>query len=202
MAGRGPREQNRPMEPVTLATDRLVLRPVGPQDTDAVYAAAQDPDIQRWTTIPSPYLPEHARSFTEQTVPEGWADASMFTFGVFLPGGELAGMLALTMRALGMTEVGYWAAKEHRGHGYITEATVAAARWAFTRLSVDRVEWRAEVGNHASRAVAERAGFTIAGTLRAALTTKGTHRDCWVGSLLPSDLSLPSTTPYLPSPRS
>lgn len=123
----------------------------------------------------------------------------MFTFGVFLPGGELAGMLALTMRSLGMAEVGYWASKEHRGHGYITEATVTAARWAFTRLSVDRVEWRAEVGNHASRAVAERAGFTIEGTLRSALINKDTRRDCWVGSLLPSDLTLPPTTPYLPA---
>ena len=49
--------ENRPMEPVTLTTARLLLRTVGPQDTDAVHAAAQDPDIQRWTTVPSPYLP-------------------------------------------------------------------------------------------------------------------------------------------------
>ncbi|MBV7698985.1 GNAT family N-acetyltransferase [Streptomyces sp. TRM70350] len=187
------------MEPVTLTTDRLVLRTVGPHDTDAVYAAAQDPDIQRWTTIPSPYLREHAESFTEQQVPEGWANASMFTFGVFLPEGELAGMLGLTMRALGVAEVGFWATKEHRGNGYTTEATVTACRWAFAQLSVDRVEWRAEVGNSASRAVAERAGFTIEGTLRSALSNKGVRRDCWVGSLLPSDLGLPSAAPYLPA---
>ncbi|MCZ9345888.1 GNAT family N-acetyltransferase, partial [Streptomyces sp. TRM76130] len=37
------------MEPQTLTTDRLLLRTVGPQDTDAVLAACQDPDIQRWT---------------------------------------------------------------------------------------------------------------------------------------------------------
>ena len=36
-----------------------------------MYAAAQDPDIQRWTTIPSPYLPEHARSFTDAVGPRG-----------------------------------------------------------------------------------------------------------------------------------
>jgi RimJ/RimL family protein N-acetyltransferase len=190
------------MEPVTLTTGRLRLRTVGPQDTDAVYAAAQDPDIQRWTTIPSPYLPEHARSFTEQVAPDGWADASLFTFGVFLrEGGELAGMLGLTMRSLGMAEIGFWAAGEHRGHGYITEATVTASRWAFTALSVDRVEWRAEVGNHASRAVARRAGFLFEGTLRSAVDNKGVRRDCWVASLLPSDLGLPSTAPYLPAPE-
>ncbi|MCK1819849.1 GNAT family N-acetyltransferase [Streptomyces sp. XM83C] len=189
------------MEPVTLTTGRLVLRAVGPQDTDAVYAAAQDPDIQRWTTIPSPYLHEHARGFTEQIVPDGWADGSTYTFGVFLAvGGELAGMVALMMRALGMAEIGFWGTKEHRGHGYLTEATVAVCRWGFTDLGVDRVEWRAEVGNHASRAVALRAGFTLEGTLRSAVNNKGVRRDCWVASLLPSDLGLPSTAPYLPAP--
>ncbi|MFI7504089.1 GNAT family N-acetyltransferase [Streptomyces sp. NPDC049687] len=188
------------MEPVTLTTDRLVLRPVGPHDTDAVYAAAQDPDIQRWTTLPSPYLPEHARSFTEQLVPEGWANASMFTFGVFLPDGPLTGMLALTMHSLATAEIGFWTAKEHRGRGYTTEAALTAVRWAFTHLAVDRVEWRAEVGNTASRAVAEHAGFTLEGTLRSAVNNKGVRRDCWVASLLPSDLGLPSTAPYLPAP--
>ncbi|MFJ4789061.1 GNAT family N-acetyltransferase [Streptomyces sp. NPDC088794] len=190
------------MEPVTLTTARLLLRTVGPQDTDAVYAAAQDPDIQRWTTIPSPYLPEHARSFTEQLVPDGWANASMFTFGVFLPEpeGDLAGMLSLSMRSLGVAEVGFWGAKEHRGHGYTTEAALAASHWAFTQMSIDRVEWRAEVGNTGSRAVAERAGFVVEGTLRSSINNKGVRRDCWVGSLLPSDLGLPSTAPYLPAP--
>jgi RimJ/RimL family protein N-acetyltransferase len=205
------------MEPVTLTTDRLLLRTVGPGDTQAVYDAVQDPDIQRWTTVPSPYLPEHASGFTEQLVPDGWAQGSMFTFGVFLrapegaregragsgadgeSGGELAGMLGLTMRSLGVAEIGFWAAKEHRGRGHVTEATLAACRWIFTEVGVDRVEWRAEVGNGASRAVAERAGFTMEGTLRAAINNKGVRRDCWVGSLLPSDLGLPSTAPYLPA---
>jgi RimJ/RimL family protein N-acetyltransferase len=195
-------EQNRPMEPqpVTLTTARLVLRPLGPHDTDAVYTAAQDPDIQRWTTIPSPYLPEHAQNFTELLAPEGWTTASMFTFGAFLPDGALTGVLSLTMRSLGTAEVGFWATKEHRGQGYTTEATLAAARWAFTSLSIDRVEWRAEVGNTASRAVAEKAGFTLEGTLRSAIHNKGVRRDCWLASLLPSDLGLPSAAPYLPAP--
>jgi RimJ/RimL family protein N-acetyltransferase len=109
-------------------------------------------------------------------------------------------MLGLTMRSLSVTEIGYWGTKEHRGNGYVTEAVVAASRWAFTDLSVDRVEWRAEVGNRASRAVAERAGFVVEGVLRSALIQRGMRRDCWVGSLLPSDLGLPSTAPYLPAP--
>ncbi|OIJ66113.1 GNAT family N-acetyltransferase [Streptomyces mangrovisoli] len=188
------------MEPVTLTTPRLTLRPVGRQDTDAVYAAAQDPDIQRWTTIPSPYLAEHARSFAEELVPDGWATGSVFTFGLFLPEGELVGMIGLMMRALGTAEIGFWATKEHRRQGYVAEGTLAVARWAFTVLAVDRLEWRAEVGNAASRAVAVRVGFAMEGVLRSAINHGGVRRDCWVGSLLPSDLGLRSTAPYLPAP--
>lgn len=190
----------RSMDPVTLTTDRLLLRTVGPQDADAVHAAVQEPDIARWTTIPWPYLPEHARDFTERQVPDGWADDSMFTFGLFPAEGRLAGMLGLTVRPPGTAEIGFWAAKEHRGRGYVTEAVLAVARWAFTELGIDRLEWRAAVGNHASRAVAERAGFTVEGTLRSGLANKGVRHDCWVGSLLPSDLGLASTAPYLPAP--
>ncbi|MGI5197589.1 GNAT family N-acetyltransferase [Streptomyces sp. CA-288835] len=190
------------MEPVTLTSERLLLRSVGPHDTDAVYEACQDPEIQRWTTIPSPYLREHAVGFTEQMVPDGWADSSMFTFGVFLPAaGELAGMLGITMRSPGVGEIGFWATKEHRGNGYVTEATVRASRWAFKDMAIDRVEWRAEVGNRGSRAVAERAGFTMEGVLRSGINNKGVRRDCWIGSLLPSDMGLPSTAPYLPAPQ-
>ncbi|QYX79653.1 GNAT family N-acetyltransferase [Streptomyces akebiae] len=187
------------MDPVTLTTERLLLRTVDRRDTDTVYAAAQDPDIQRWTTIPSPYLREHAESFVERAVPEGWATGTMFTFGLFLASGELAGMLGITMRSLGTGEIGFWATKEHRRHGYITEATRAVAHWSFTTLALDRLEWRAEVGNTASRSVAEHTGFTLEGTLRSALDNNGVRRDCWIASLLPSDLNLPSTAPYLPA---
>ncbi|MGI5455322.1 GNAT family N-acetyltransferase [Streptomyces sp. CA-249302] len=191
------------MDPVTLTTARLLLRPPGAQDTDAVYKAAQDPEIQRWTTIPSPYLPEHAQAFTQRMVPDGWANGTMLDWGLFLAGGEeLVGMIGLYMRSLSTAEIGFWGTKEHRGNGYVTEAVATISRWAFAELSVDRVEWRAEVGNTPSRAVAERTGFVIEGVLRSAIIHQGVRRDAWVGALLPSDLGLPSTAPYLPAPAS
>ncbi|MFF0381926.1 GNAT family N-acetyltransferase [Streptomyces sp. NPDC004286] len=189
------------MEPVVLTTERLLLRAVRPDDTEAVFAAAQDPAIQRWiSSFPSPYLREHAETFVGGTAPAGWADDSNYTFGAFRPSGELAGMLSVVTHGPGHGEIGYWATREHRGRGYITEAASAVARWAFTALAMDRLEWHAEVGNHASRAVAERVGFTVEGVLRAGVDSRGVRRDSWVGSLLPSDLGLPSTAPYLPAP--
>ncbi len=82
----------------------------------------------------------------------------------------------------------------------MTEAVLAAARWAFTEAGCVRLIWRAGVGNAASRAVAEKAGFVVEGVQRAGMEHRGTLRDCWVGALLPSDLGLPSRLPYLPAP--
>ncbi|MEU2250521.1 GNAT family N-acetyltransferase [Streptomyces sp. NPDC019224] len=189
------------MEPITLTTDRLLLRPFGSEDTDAVYEACQDPDIQRWTVVPSPYGRSDAEFFTTRMCPEGWQDGSMYNFAV-LPreGGPLAGALGISRRTLsGTYEIGFWAAKEQRGRGYMTEAALCAARWSFTSLGCDRLEWRAETGNVPSRAVALRAGFRMEGGQRSGLLNKGVRRDTWVGALLPADLGLPGTHAYIPA---
>ncbi|MGW2817631.1 GNAT family N-acetyltransferase [Streptomyces sp. NPDC001415] len=188
------------MEPVTLTTERLLLRPVGPQDADATYAACQDPDIQRWTTVPSPYLREHAEGFTSSYGPDGWRNDTDYTFAVLTAdGSSLVAMIGVMRRGPGLAELGFWTAKEHRGRGYMVEAAARAARWAFEAAAVDRLEWRADVGNEASRAVALKVGFTMEGTLRSAAVHQGTRRDSWVGALLPSDLGLPGVLPYLPA---
>ncbi|MFI6108540.1 GNAT family N-acetyltransferase [Streptomyces sp. NPDC051310] len=187
------------MEPLALTTGRLLLRPFAPDDTDAVHAACQDPAIQRWTNVPSPYERHHAEQWTGVVVPEGWHTGRSLDFAVVTPAdGALVG--AVGIRGEGpVREVGYWTAAEHRGNGYTLEAVTALARWAFTEQGCGRLEWRAEVGNTGSRAVAEKAGFRLEGVLRAALPHKGTLRDCWVGALLPSDLGLPGADPYLPA---
>ncbi|MET4925744.1 GNAT family N-acetyltransferase [Streptomyces sp. PSRA5] len=185
----------------TLITERLRLRPLVPDDIEAVYAACQDPDVQRWTTIPSPYERRHAEHFIERMVPDMWRAGSNFVFAVEPVGG---GPLLASVNAhgeSGVWAVGFWTVKEHRGLGYTTEALRALTRWMFTELDAERVEWRAEVGNEASRAVALKAGFALEGTLRAALLMKETTRDAWIGALLPSDLGLPSRHPYLPARR-
>jgi RimJ/RimL family protein N-acetyltransferase len=65
----------------------------------------------------------------------------------------------------------------------------AVCRWAFTALDLDLIEWRCEVGNIASRGVAEKAGFLIEATLRRRLTHRGMRVDAWVGSLLRDEVT-------------
>ncbi|MFD4035427.1 GNAT family N-acetyltransferase [Streptomyces sp. NPDC058637] len=190
------------MEPITLTTARLLLRPFGRQDAEEAYLACQDPDIQRWTVIPSPYTRADAELWTEKLSPAGWREDTMYNFAVVLrKGGTLVGALGVNPRSLpGTYEVGFWTAKEYRGRGFTTEAVREAARWAFTALNADRLEWRAEIGNAPSRAVALRAGFRMEGEQRSSLLNKGVRRDTWTGALIPADLGLPGTHPYLPAP--
>ncbi|MEU9145137.1 GNAT family N-acetyltransferase [Streptomyces sp. NPDC048349] len=188
------------MEPTTLKTDRLELRPFVPADEDEVYAACLDPDIQRWTLVPSPYERAHAHGFVNEIVPNGWREDTAYAFAVRLEGGgPLVAAVGIHVHGPDSYEIGYWAVKEHRGQGYMTEAAGAVARWAFTEVGAVRLEWRAEAGNAGSRLVAQKVGFRMEGLLRAGIIRNGTARDCWIGALLPSDLGLTPALPYLPA---
>lgn len=64
------------------------------------------------------------------------------------------------------TEIGYWLAEEHQGRGIMTKCCRALVDFAFREYEMNRVEIRAAVENHKSRAIPERLGFTHEGTLR------------------------------------
>lgn len=81
------------MEPVTLRTDRLILHPPRLADAAAITAACQDPEIPRWTTVPTPYTREHADGFIELTE-QAWADGSQAVWGIHA-GDELVGVVGL-----------------------------------------------------------------------------------------------------------
>lgn len=172
------------MEPVTLTTERLLLRPFAEPDIDAVHQACQDPDIHYYTPIPSPYH----RADAEQFVARGGhrrASGADYAFGAFrADDGALVGAYDLERIHLGVYELGYWAAKEQRGQGYSFEAAKAVCDWGFATLGVHRLEWWAMVGNTASRALAEKLGFVLEGTLRHRVIANGEPCDWWVGGLL------------------
>jgi RimJ/RimL family protein N-acetyltransferase len=48
-----------------LVDGDLRLRRPTEADVPAITTACQDPDIQRWTRVPSPYREEHARSYVQ-----------------------------------------------------------------------------------------------------------------------------------------
>jgi RimJ/RimL family protein N-acetyltransferase len=75
-----------------------------------------------------------------------------------------------------------------RARGIATDSVRVLCRWAFDVLGLDLIEWRAEVGNLASRRVAEKAGFRVEAVLRQRLVHRGMRVDAWVGSMLPAEM--------------
>ena len=66
------------------------------------------------------------------------------------------------------TSIGYWLAAGYQGQGIMTRACRFLVNYAFTELSLNRVEIRCAVKNRKSRAIPERLGFKTEGTLRQA----------------------------------
>lgn len=180
------------MEPTEITAGRLHLRPYADSDIDAVCAACQDPEIQRWTTVPVPYTRAHAQGYVTANTVEGWRAGTGNSFAVLdAVSGELLasiGLVSLNPETK-IAEVGYWTVPAARGQGVASQATGVVSRWAFDALGIERMEWVAEVGNAGSRRAAEKAGFTIEGILRDKIVHRdGGRADAWIGSLLPGDL--------------
>lgn len=193
------------MPPLTLPdpplrTDRIELRPPTEADVDRIVEICRDPEIPRWTRVPANYSADHAREFiaiAERGRASGWDlpflihrrsdDAIVGACGVH----------AADARDL-VGEIGYWAAPDARGQGYVTEAVVLLRDWAWDVLPYSRLEINTAVDNHASRRVATKVGFTEEAVLRSALLLGGQRHDKIVHAQLRDERrAAPPAGPFL-----
>jgi RimJ/RimL family protein N-acetyltransferase len=189
---------------------RLVLRPHGPDDVEAVVELCRDPTMAERTRVPQPYTRDHAEQFVRDTAAR-WADGTELIFAIDAEdagatghdrsGGPLryAGNLALRPGDGGAVEVGYALSPWARGRGIMADALRTALRWAFDDLGVHVAHWQAHVGNWPSRRVAWACGFRVEGTVRGLLEARGVRYDGWIGSLLRGEELAPAH-PWLEAP--
>lgn len=159
-------------------------------DVDAIAEACQDPEVQAWTTVPSPYSRADAEAHVRDKVAAGWADGSACTWAIRL--GEdaaVVGMVNCFGIADGGAEIGFWVAAEVRGRGVVSEAVELVCDFGFAPdgLGLQRIQWHAKTGNVASAAVARRAGFQFEGTARLGGAQRGVRVDSWSAALLVTD---------------
>lgn len=176
------------MEPVVLHTARLELSLPTPDDVDAIYEACQDPDTQRYTTVPSPYERRHAEEFVPRVAAD-WAGGAHVTWAM-REGATLAGMIGLyRLDGKGNGELGYWVSPGSRGRGLLTEAARAVIDWGFAPdgAGLVRIEWNAAVGNIGSARAARTLGFRYEGLRRRALVNSLGRDDGWMAGLLVDD---------------
>ena len=183
------------MARIVLSGEPLVdgptaLRPWRDSDVEALVRACQDPDISRWTRVPNNYAEADARAYLMQRYDAIHA-GTLAPFAIVNAGdgSELLGSISLMGLAWehARGEVGYWLAREARGHGHITRAVGLICRWGFESLRLERIDLLAATGNPASQRVAERAGFTREAVLRSYFRGKEGRQDMVAYGLLADD---------------
>jgi RimJ/RimL family protein N-acetyltransferase len=91
---------------------------------------------------------------------------------------ELIGQVGLGDRGDGSVELVYGIAPDYRGREYASSAARLVASWLLTECSARQVELRIDKGHLASRRVATKAGFTLAGTVVSHVPATGaTYQD-------------------------
>lgn len=176
----------------SLRDDVVVLTPPTLDDVDDITLACQDAEILEWTTVPSPYVRDHAVGFVTHMVEPGWANGTDQVWAVRHEA-RLAGAIGLHGIAEGSAEIGYWLAPWGRSQGLLRRAVDLVLDHAFdpAGLGLLRVTWHAYVGNWPSLRVAWRAGFEIEGVSRLDGVQRGVRRDSWRGTLLHDDPRAP-----------
>jgi RimJ/RimL family protein N-acetyltransferase len=183
------------MRPYDLRGDRVLLSVPTRDDIDRITTLCQDEQLQRWTTIPSPYQRRDASWFVREMVASGWDSGRELTWAVRDPQDRtVIGMVGIALDGHGSAEIGYWLAAEARGSGRMTETVRLVTDHAFDPdgLALARLIWKAQVGNWPSRRVAWRVGFRFEGTVRAELIQRGERHDGWIGTLLSGDRREPA----------
>ncbi len=176
----------------TIMAGEITLRPFGADDIPWVYEVSLDPAVQKYVQIPRPYRITDAEYFVREMAIVAWEQRTRAEFVVVRSAdGERLGRVGLGLDGIGAAQVGYWMDPGARSRGVATRAVRELCRWGFGSLGLGLIEWRAEVGNTASRRVAEKAGFTVEAVLRRRLVHRGVRVDAWVGSMLPDDLEAP-----------
>jgi ribosomal-protein-alanine N-acetyltransferase len=143
-----------------LETERLLLRPLTPNDVDAIFAIIGDP-------ITMQYYP---RSFTREDAVE-WIKRNLGRYAndehgllavVLKSSGEVIGDCGLSWQLADdqpVLELGYHLQRDHWGHGYAAEAARAYMDHAFRELAVEKLVSLISAENRPSRRVAERNGM-------------------------------------------
>jgi RimJ/RimL family protein N-acetyltransferase len=170
-----------------LAAGSVTLRELTTADVDDMVVACQDPETARWTTVPSPYEPEHAFAFIERRIGSVVDDESP-RWGIEVDG-RWSGNISLRPDGVGLADVGYLVAPWARGRGVGTLALWLVCDWAFREGECEVVTWNALVGNAPSRRMVEKVGFHVhADVSRRLVVQRGERADAWTADLLPEDL--------------
>jgi len=136
------------------------LRQANETDTNWIFDACQDAEIQRWTTVPKPYSRTDAQEFVKTSSIE----QSKF---VIVDAVTQLGLGTIAVHSVnaesGEANAGYWVAPWARRQGVATQGLQQLVAHART-LGASAVTLEISPGNAASRGTAAKSGFIVVRT--------------------------------------
>jgi ribosomal-protein-alanine N-acetyltransferase len=172
--------------PTILRGRRVMLRPLSAADFEGWREVRQRNRgwLLKWEPKPPPGAPDDTESRPAFVARCGarereWQMGSGYGFGIFVSG-NFAGELNLSGVQRGPFQnayVGYWIDEAHAGNGYVPEALVVAARFAFEELGLHRLQVAIIPRNRASRRVAEKLNLREEGIAHRYLAINGVWED-------------------------
>jgi 8-oxo-dGTP diphosphatase len=168
---------------VSLTTDRLTLRPLVPQDAEALHRLVNDFEVTRnLTVVPFPYPRALADDWIAATARE-LADGTAYQVAITGHEGTdemLIGVAGVRLDAKARTgRIGYWVGRRFWGHGVATEAAGRLARWAMANLPIDRLVAEVAIDNPASSAVLRHIGCRQVGEAVGQFISRGGKHPVW-----------------------
>jgi RimJ/RimL family protein N-acetyltransferase len=164
----------------------ISLRSIRDDDIKSLVSACQDPDIPRWTRVPSPYTEAEARAFIGIAGREREHGTGVHLLAVDASSDELLGAVSLheinseNLRA----DIGYWVARGARRRGIATRAVRLIAGHGFESLLLERISIHVDPENEPSKRVAEAAGFEREAKLRRWIRVNERQRDAIIYAML------------------
>ena len=174
------------MSSTTLIARRIVLRQLQPSDFDQ-WRSVRRSNVE-WLTKWEPSRPPNAPDVVEDRSAfalrchareREWQLGTGFGFGIFVEG-RFAGEINLNSVQRGPFQnayVGYWVDEAEAGKGYVPEAVVAIARFAFEDQSLHRIQISIVPRNAASRRVVEKLKIRAEGVAERYLEINGVWED-------------------------
>ncbi|WP_307845120.1 GNAT family N-acetyltransferase [Planomonospora sp. ID67723] len=148
--------------PVDLSGPGIRLREWTDEDLPAMVELFDEPQVDRWTPLRSPFTLEAARAYLAKGR-EGRAAGLRIHLAITGDDGGPRGEVLL-FRASAEdpdAELGYVIGARHRRQGLATRAVRLITGYAYDALATSRVLLRIAPGNEASAAVARAAGFRL-----------------------------------------
>jgi len=186
-------------DPVLLSqeiTDGVILmRPFHLRDAEETFTAVRESlaELKPWMSwAHDGYSLNDSKEFIRITRAR-WQEGTLFAFVITdAQSGSVLGGCSLSHihPVYYLCNLGYWVRTSRRGEGIAVRATRLAARYAFEKAGLIRVEIVMAVDNTASRRVAQKAGAHYEGVLHNRMVVGREIHDAHMYSLIPRDFGL------------